>query len=158
MKSSGPLKHLIFAFIIAVVVYAVFFYGIEHRRTVNGPWQVTFTNSEAGLPELIVSQPKLKVSNLKIEFLDDKMPLTNSNGRLIFDTPKEVPLNVPFGKCIFMDTTFLPGTVTFDLFGHEIELLPRVLIINKKEYPWRSEMTISLSGTNRIAPTMNPVR
>jgi hypothetical protein len=158
MKSSGPLKHLIFAFVIAVVVYAVFFYGIEYRRTVNGPWQVTFTNSEAGLPELIVSQPKLKVSNLKIEFADDKLPLTNSSGPMIFDTPKEVPFPVPFGQCIFMDTTFLPGTVTFNLFGHEIELLPRVLIINKKEYPWRSDTTISFSGTNRNAPATNTAR
>jgi hypothetical protein len=151
MKSSDPLKHFVFAFIIAVVVYVVFFYGIEHRRTVNGPWQVTSTNSAAGVPELVVSQPKLKVSNLKIDFPDDKLPLINSNRLMIFDTPKEVPFPVPFGQCIFMDTTFLPGTVTFNLFGHEIELLPRVLIIDKIEHPWQSDTTMALTRS-RIAP------
>ncbi len=158
MKSSGTLKHVIVAFIIAVVVYAVFFYGIEHRRTVNGPWQVIFTNSTTGVPELIISQPKLNISNLKIDFPGDKLPLTNSSARLTFETPKEVPFPVPFGQCIFMDATFLPGTVTFYLFGHEIELIPRVLIINKKEYPWKWDTTISLSATNRDAPATKSAR
>jgi hypothetical protein len=27
--------------------------------------------------------------------------------------------------------------VTFDLFGHELEVLPRTLIINFKEHPWQ---------------------
>ncbi len=151
MKSSNPLRHFAFAFIIAVVVYAVFFYGIEHRRTVNGPWQVTFTNSEVGVPKMIVSQPKLKIFDLKIDFPDDKPLLINTNSLMIFATPKEVPFPVPFGQCIFMDTTFLPGTITFNLFGHEIELLPRVLIIDKTEHPWQSDTTIALTHL-RIGP------
>jgi len=151
MKSSGLLKHVVFAFIIAVILYAVFFYGIEHRRTVNGPWQVTFTNNMAGVAELIVFQPKLKISNLKIDFPNERLPLINSNPLVIFDTPHVVPFPVPFGQCIFMDTTFLPGTVTFNLFGHEIELLPRVLIIDKTEHPWQSDTTIALTRS-KIAP------
>jgi len=63
---------------------------------------------------------------------------------LIFREPRPVPYSVPFGKCVFMDTTFLPGTVTFQLFGHEIELLPRVLIIDHAEHPWLSHSTLSL--------------
>jgi hypothetical protein len=43
-----------------------------------------------------------------------------------------------------MDTTFLPGTVTFELFGHEIELLPRVLMIDHEERPWLSNHPITL--------------
>lgn len=151
MKSSNPLRHFAFAFIIAVIVYAVFFYGIEHRRTVKGPWQVTFTNNSAGVPRLIVSQPKLKIIDLKIDFPNDKLALINTNGMMIFATPKEVPFPVPFGQCIFMDTTFLPGTVTFNLFGHEIELLPRVLIIDKTEHAWQSDATIVLTRS-RIGP------
>ena len=38
----------------------------------------------------------------------------------------------------------LPGTATFELFGHEIQLLPRVLIIDRREYPWRPNATITL--------------
>ena len=145
MKSSNPLKHFAFAFVMAVVVYAVFFYSIEHRRTVNGPWRVAFTNNSAGVPELIVFQPKLKIIDVKIDFPDDKPPLIITNGLMMCATPKEVPFPVPFGQCIFMDTTFLPGTVTFNLFGHEIELLPRVLIIDKTEHPWQSGATIVLT-------------
>jgi hypothetical protein len=43
-----------------------------------------------------------------------------------------------------MDTTFLPGTVTFQIFGHEIELLPRVLIIDHQERPWLANGSITL--------------
>jgi hypothetical protein len=44
-----------------------------------------------------------------------------------------------------MDSTFLPGTLTFQFFGHEIELLPRVLIIDHREYPWTGEPVVSLA-------------
>ena len=145
MQSTGPLKHFAFACIIAVFLYVVSFYAIEHRRTIKGPWQVVFTNRATGVPQLLITQSKLSISNRMIEFPDDKLPAINANGLMIFHTPKEVPFPVPFGQCIFMDTTFLPGTVTFNLFGHEIELLPRVLIIDKKEYPWQSDAVISLS-------------
>src|SRR5258707_5489293 len=57
---------------------------------------------------------------------------------LIFRQPRQVPYGVPFGKCIFMDMTFLPGTLTFQCFGHEIELLPRVLMIDHEEHQWSS--------------------
>jgi len=43
-----------------------------------------------------------------------------------------------------MDTTFQPGTVVFTNFGHEIQLLPRVLTIDKVERPWQSGTTIDL--------------
>ena len=36
MKSFGTLKHFIFAFVIALAVYAVFYKGIEHLRTRHG--------------------------------------------------------------------------------------------------------------------------
>jgi hypothetical protein len=29
-----------------------------------------------------------------------------------------------------------PGVVTMNLLGHEIELMPRTLVIDKKEVPW----------------------
>ena len=33
---------------------------------------------------------------------------------------------------------FLPGVVTMNILGHEIELMPRTLVIDKKEVPWDS--------------------
>jgi hypothetical protein len=61
-----------------------------------------------------------------------------------FRIPRECPIDMPFGSCIFMDLTFLPGTLTFRLFGHEVEFLPRTMILDHEEHPWRSGEIISL--------------
>jgi hypothetical protein len=52
-----------------------------------------------------------------------------------------------------MDTTFQPGTVTFQLFGHEIELLPRTLVLDRQEHGWQSGEIIAL---NAPPPTNAP--
>ena len=142
------MKHFILAFVLALGCYALFYHAIEHRRTRKGPWHVTFTNSPAGAPALVINQHKLAITNVQIEFPDQMLPATNALGSLIFAQPQPVPYPVPFGSCIFMDTTFLPGTVTFQLFNHEIELLPRVLVIDRQEHPWLSDSTITLHATH----------
>ena len=144
MKSDGELKHFILAFLLALVCYALFYYSIEHRRIRKGPWEVTFTNNAAGTPIMTVNQPKLAITNYQIIFPDQPLPSTNALGKLLFNQPQPVPYPVPFGKCIFMDTTFLPGTVTFQLFGHEIELLPRALIVDRQEHPWVADNPLTL--------------
>lgn len=144
MKSDGPLKHFILAFLLAVICYAFFYHGIEHRRTRKGPWVVTFTNDLSGSPALVINQHKLAITNAQIAFSDRKLPAPFSSATLVFSEPRQVPYDLPFGKCVFMDTTFLPGTVTLDLFNHEIELRPRDLVIDRQEHPWLSESTITL--------------
>ena len=146
MKPSLPLKQLALAFLIALVVYVAAYHGIEHRRNRNGPWLVTFTNA-ASVPSVINTQPALDISRLSIAF-PGQAALAITNEPVRFDQPQPVPFDVPFGQCVFEDTTFLPGTVVFKLFGHEIQLLPRVLTIDRREYPWQSGRTISLSTTN----------
>ena len=141
MKTAGTVKHFIIAFAIALALYAVSFSIIERRRTRNGPWQVTFTNTQNG-PALVINEPKLNLSAITISF-PGQAALTGSSV-LVFDQPREVPFDVPGGKCIFMDTTFQPGTIVFNLFGHEVQLIPRVLTIDRKEQPWRSGSTIEV--------------
>ncbi len=142
MNSSNPLKHFLFAFIIALVLYLVAYKWIEHRRTRNGPWDVTF-NVENGKVVLLIQQPALKIQNVRLVFEGTKAQ-TFSAQQLRFSDARTVPFNVPFGKCVFQDTTFLPGSVTFELFGHEIQMLPRVLTIDRKEIPWQSDTNIFL--------------
>ena len=151
MKSSGPLKHFILAFVIAVVLYAIAYNFIENRRTRRGPWEITFANA-AGTPELVINQPKLPVTHCIITFLDEKTAVTNLT--LAFAQPKPVPFDVPFGQCVFEDTTFQPGTVVLNLFGHEIQLMPRTLTIDRKEFAWQSggKFAVSKSGISRAAP------
>ncbi|HZV34379.1 MAG TPA: hypothetical protein VFB72_07350 [Verrucomicrobiae bacterium] len=148
MRSSGPLRHFVLAFAIALVLYFISYSYIENRRTRHGPWEVTFTN-EANVPELVINEPKLNITNLKIIFPGE--PPASTDATLVFAQPQPVPFSVPFGQCLFEDTTFQPGTIVFVLFkhdkspGHQIQLMPRVLTIDNQEHAWQSNQTISVS-------------
>ena len=142
MKSEGIGKHVVFAFIIALFLYLSGFGLIEHFRQVKGPWRVTFKSDGDGHPSVVASQQKLNLASVTFVFPDVRIEQANLSRMIIFDSPIT---NIPFGKVLFLDTTFLPGTVTMDLFGHEIELLPRVLVLNRKEIPWKSGTVFELS-------------
>ena len=144
MKSDGPLKHFLIAFLLAGACYALFYPTIEHRRTRKGPWEVTFTNNSEGAPTLVINQPKLAITNVQVSFPEQPALPQQAQTNLVASQPRPVPYQVPLGKCVFMDTTFLPGTLTFEMLGHEIELLPRVLVIDRQEHPWLSDSTITL--------------
>ena len=156
MKPEGPAKHFILAFLLALAGYISFYQIIEHRRTRNGPWQVTFTTGAEGVPGIVVNQPKLGITNVQISFAGQNQPATNRPVTMLFRQPKPVPYEVPFGNCVFMDTTFLPGTVTFQLIGHEIEMLPRVLVIDRHEHSWRPDTAIALPRRQSIPPQAKP--
>ena len=147
MKSDNLLRHLAIPFGIALVVYVISYTWIEHRRTYKGPWEVTFTNDASGAPTLVINQPSLAITNLQITFPGE---LARTNATLSFRQPQPVPYDLPYGKCVFMDTTFLPGTIVIDLFGHEIQLIPRVLTIDKTDILWASGKTITVTGTNVV--------
>src|SRR5437762_12956230 len=106
-----------------------------------------------GNPSVIIYQPKLNISSVELLFPGEKAPKTNLSQRIAFDRPLQ---KVIFGRVLYEDLTVLPGVVTFDLFGHEIELLPRTLIINKKEVPWKSEAVIEMSATNKLPQPLKP--
>jgi hypothetical protein len=151
MKRDNPAKHFILAFVIALLGYALVYHFIENRRTRKGPWQVAFTNSPAGEPAILIDQPALSISNVQIQFPGRAIGSGQSviTNQFLFNQPKPVPYDLPFGKCVFMDTTFQPGTLTFQFFGHEIELLPRVLVLDREEHPWKSGEVITLNGLSR---------
>src|SRR6267142_6132974 len=99
---------------------------------------------------MVIDQPKLAITNVEISFPEQAVNSTQKPRTLVFSQPQPVPYDVPFGKCVFMDTTFLPGTLTFQLFGHEIELLPRVLVLDRQEHAWKSGEIVAL---NVLSPT-----
>jgi hypothetical protein len=149
MKPDKLAKSVAIVFVVTAIAYVAIYSGIERRRTRNGPWQVAFTNDSAGMPSIVINQPQLAITNVQIVFAG--APKSRSVGtNLAFAAPRPVPWDVPYGKCIFMDTTFLPGTLVLELFGHEIQLIPRVLIIDRKESPWRSDQTISLPASAAV--------
>lgn len=133
MRQEGILKHFAAALVIAVVFYFAGFNWLQHRRVEKGPWQVTFQTDAAGTPAISIVQSNLNI--FKTISFPRGRAAPGLSRTLAFG--QETP-DLPFGEMIYQDPTFLPGTVTMRLFGHEIELLPRVLTIDKKEYTWRS--------------------
>ncbi len=141
-------KALVVWFFVVLVLYLAVFYGFEHFNHRQGPWQVQFLTDTAGTPRIIVSQPALRVADVTFLFPGETTAATNLPGKVAFDEPRR---SVPFGQVLYEDLRTLPGVVTLELFGHEIELLPRVLIVNKRQIPWQSGAVIHLSATNRPA-------
>ncbi len=126
----------------AIVFYVVFFFGLERFRVRNGPWEVRFSSEPGQPPSVEITQDHLKIAGVKITLPGATSAPPTIAQTLRFTLPTQT--NIPFGRVKFLDTTFLPGTVTLDLYGHEVELLPRVLIIDKQEHPWQSGETIPL--------------
>ncbi len=124
-------------FAVCALLYFGGFWALQHWRGRRGPWEVTFRTSPAGVPEIEIAAPGPGVGGVCVEFPGTNLARPVAGVTVRFDDPAR-RLAVPFGQVKFLDTTFLPGTVTFDLFGHEVELLPRTLILDKREHPWRS--------------------
>jgi hypothetical protein len=143
-------------FVVALILYIFAYSAIEHGRKHNGPWQVAFTNDAAGAPTMLIAQPKLAITNVQIVFPDATIPINNAPSRLEMEQPRGVPFDVPFGKCVFLDLTSLPGTMVFKVFGHEIQLLPRVLTIDKVEHAWQPGMVLSLPVIGSFSETNRP--
>jgi hypothetical protein len=144
-------------FVIVLALYLVVFYGIEHWNYKNGPWEVEFVSDALGNPSIVVYQPKLNISSVEIMFTGEKISTSNLSQRIAFESPvSTLPTPTPIGQIIYEDLRTLPGVITFNFFGHEIELLPRALIVNKKEIPWKSETVIELSASNKLANPPKP--
>jgi hypothetical protein len=156
MKSDGFLKQAVSVFVIALILYIFAYAAIEQRRKHDGPWQITFTNDMASVPAMLIAQPKLAITNVQIVFPDMVFPTNSAPSRFEIEQPRAVPFDVRFGRCMFLDLTSLPGTIVFSVFGHEIQLLPRVLTIDKTERSWQSGMVISLPAIGSFSETNRP--
>lgn len=150
MKSHSIWKQILAVFLCTVLGYLAVFYWIEHQRRKDGPWQATFTTRD-GLPTLLVNHPKLGLTNITIQFADAIAP-TNLPQTVAFEHGRPAPFDLPFGQCVFVDAIYLPGTAACEIYGHQIQLMPRVLTIDKVERPWRSGEKILL--TNQPSATL----
>jgi hypothetical protein len=147
---SGILKHVVLAAVIAIALYVVAFWAIEHRRSRLGPWELSFGATATGEPELIINQPRLAVRHVRLVFAEHKFPTGQPPQVVTFAQPREGAFDLPFGRCIYMDLTFLPGVVTCEFFGHEVELMPRTLVVDRQEIAWRTNVAVRIlrDGTN----------
>jgi hypothetical protein len=145
MRRDNLLKHCLVGFALALVIYLSSYAWIEHLRTRKGPWEVTFRTDAQGAPQVEVNQNWLHIRKVRFVFPDQHLSETNLFTTLVFDTPIT---NAPFGKIVYLDTTFLPGAIALGLFGHEVQLLPRVLLLDRREFPWQSDVTHSLPSSS----------
>ena len=153
MNSGFTPKSIVIVFAVVFALYLGGFWGLEYLRNHKGPWEVAFAANSNSFPSINVRQPALGVSDVKLLFHGESA--TNASGTIRFDAVEKDAL---FGEVIYEDLTFLPGVVTFNLFGHEIELMPRVLVVNKTEIPWRSGATIDIWPTNKPAEAPKPLK
>lgn len=135
------IKRLFAGFILCLFAYVTLYGGCEIYRRKHGPWEVTFRRDADGTPLVSITQRRMGLSNVVVRFPGETTAITEE--LRVYTLPNTN--STPFGPTIFQDGTVLPGTLTLDCFGHELELLPRTLIVNRKEVPW-------VSGTNIVLP------
>ena len=117
MNPPDSLKHFAYAFLIALVGYVAFYAGDAYLRQRHGPWRVRFTSDSSGNPTLIVADPQLKIADIRIVLVGERAALPNAPVEVVFDRPL---LPLPFGKRVFEELMWLPGTLTLDLFGQNL--------------------------------------
>jgi hypothetical protein len=137
-------KHAAIAFVIAVLGYIGFYSCDAHLRTHKGPWVVKFDANTNGEPVLLISQPFYGI-DAKVVLQGEKA--TNTPGVVEFRDLHHI--QTPFGRVRFHDLTYLPGTVVLDVYGHEVQMMPRTLTLNTKEVGWTNG-TYVLMPANKI--------
>lgn len=154
MSSPGSARRFIaLVFLITLVAY-VGLYLLDHwMRTRRGPWTVSFERDAEGMPAMRISQPALGLQDVRVRFRGEFV--TNPSAVIRFEGPLQT---VPWGTVVFSDTTYLPGTVTVQAFGHEIELLPRTLFLNRRAVAWQSGQTHELRPSDRPATLAPPTK
>lgn len=148
-KARPTYLSITITFVAALVFYFVAYNWLTKRQTGKGPWHVVFTNTAAGVPELIISQAQLRLTNVHVRFPGETVPATQSLGTVTFAKPQ---MATPFGQVVYDDLMFLPGVVTLDCFGHEVELSQRVLVLNRKPVAWASHSTNEVAADARLSP------
>lgn len=137
MASDRLSRHLLIAFILALLLYVVGYSVIEGRRTRHTPWQVAFrpeTNTHSLL--LTITQESLQIGPAQVRIHlrpDQALPAAET---LSFGEVRPVPFPVPGGRCVFHDATFLPGSVALEIGGVPVQLLPRTLTVGTNELLW----------------------
>lgn len=145
-KKDNLVRILATAFGLSVLIYVVCFSGMQYLREHKGGWHVEFRTDAENHPSVVVSQPALGIVNQTFSFPEQTGPRANYTRTIVFDGPLT---NAPFGEVIFQDPTFLPGTLTFNFWGHELEFMPRTMVVNFEEIAWHTRTNLVLTGQGK---------
>lgn len=138
---------------VALLVYVFTYTGDQTLRHKDGGWQVTFTTNATGTPLLQVDLPSKGFTNCVVIFEGEAVPAGFQPMTTNFSNPEHLPVRVPFGEWFYADLTYLPGAVTFNLFGaeangtagmrHEVELIQAGLVVNRHRHDWQPGLTVT---------------
>jgi hypothetical protein len=135
-------------FIFCLFAYVTFYGGCEIIRRKHGPWELTFRRETNGTPVLSITQRKMGLTNVTVSFPGETTKIAEEFRVYMLPNTN----STPFGPTIFQDGTVLPGTITLDCFGHEIELLPRTMLVNRHEVGWFNGTNIVLLPAAKLPP------
>ena len=145
-EGSKSVKTFAALFIGTLFLYVTIYGGCTAVRQRGGPWVMFQDRAADGTPVVRLEHHKLLAAGgVTLSFPGEHAPdrFTNAPLMTIFITPNTNAL--PFGPVEFVDTTFLPGTIAVDVFGHLLEAVPRTLYLDGREIPW-------VAGTNIVVP------
>lgn len=135
-------------FFVALAFYTVFYQLDRHWRLNKGPWTVEFAADPAQTNlVLTINQASLGIENFQILIEGETTSATNLPKAISFDDPYKT---LPFGDLFYHDLTYLPGVLTLDIMGHEIELLPRILTVNRESVPWKGKGKLHLTPDMKV--------
>lgn len=156
MDSASQHSWRIFAIpgLLALIGYVAFYACDAQLRTRNGPWEVEFLGAPDGTPTLRINQPSLGIRGVEIRFLGEVIPAGTRSlpASVRFDQPL---VELPFGRTAFDDLMYLPGTVVLQCFGHEVQLVPSTLYLNRQPHAWAPEDRHELRSDTKL-PSLDP--
>ena len=144
---------------VALVAYVFTYAGDQSLRSKDGGWQVAFTTNSAGTPMLRVNLPSKGFTNCTVLFEGESIPTGFQPLTTNFTDPTHLPVPVPFGEWFYADLTYLPGAVTFNLFGkeangtagmrHEVEMIQAGLVVNRHRHDWRPNIVVTAKAEGK---------
>ena len=156
VKAAKTFVGLFFA---TLFIYITGYGGCMAYRHRGGPWAVTQDKQSDGTPLMKVEHHRVLASGpVTLTFPGETAPsrFTNAPYQRVFSMPNT---NIfPYGPILFLDTTILPGSVAFDVFGHIVEILPRTMILDGREIPWIPGTNIAVPATGKIPADQRPKR
>lgn len=143
--------------ILALMGYLVLYQLDAHWRVRKGPWEVTFERDPDGTPALQVEQPKLGITGVRVRFAGEQLGSNTPPLPAVvrFDTPQKP---VPFGTAAFDDLMYLPGTLVLHCFGHEVQMLPRQLYLDRQPRGWTNGTIHQLEPGTKPSALQPPPR
>jgi hypothetical protein len=108
----------------------------------SNAWSVTFEVSD-GQTSLDITSGKFKGNRLLIFFPHAATVQATPPQTVVF-WKKEAAAQVPFGHVDFVSPRPSPGRVTFRVLGHEVDLRPQAVYLDRIEYKLDSNRIIRL--------------